>query len=41
MSNIKELAWLPELSFIENKTQQDFRDEMVNDYIAYLKEAGL
>ena len=40
MSNIKELAWLPELSFIENKTQQDFRDEMVNDYIAYLKEAG-
>ena len=36
MKNEKQI----ELSFIENKTQQDFRDEMVNDYIAYLKEAG-
>ena len=40
MSNIKELAGLPDLNFIENKTQQDFRDEMVNDYISFMKNAG-
>lgn len=40
MSSIKELAWLPELSFIDNKTQQDIKNEMINDYISYLRNAG-
>lgn len=40
MSSIKELTWLPELSFIDNKTQQDIRNEMINDYISYLRNAG-
>ena len=40
MSNIKELAGLPELSFIDNKTQQDIRDEMLSDYISFLKARG-
>ena len=40
MSNIKELAGLPDLSFIDNRTQQDIRDEMVSDYISFLKARG-
>lgn len=38
MSNIKELSSLPDLSFIENKTLQEVRDEMRQDYLDKLSE---
>lgn len=40
MSNIAELAGLPELTFIEDKTLQNIRDEMISDYIKKLSELG-
>lgn len=40
MSNITELANLPDLSFIDNATLQDVRDEMISDYLAKLSELG-
>lgn len=40
MSNITELANLPELSFIDNATLQDVKDEIISDYLAKLSELG-
>ena len=40
MSNIKELEGFPDLTFIDNKSLQDVRNEMVSDYLAKLSELG-